>query len=558
MELVTVLAVLAGITWLGILLVAALRNRGPEEIPPNLQPGLDDQFLETRRLERGQKAAIAFSAFLTIALPLYFLAEPNRQAGFVEQFEHESEERGAEIVQEFGCFNCHGPLGAGGTASYVEPRTGVAVQWAAPRLDDVFYRYTEDEVRYWITFGRANTPMPAWGLEGGGAMNEHQVQDVLNYLKTIQRPQGEVVNEMPGRIGSELDRLAGADASMAAAILSQRQVVAEIDQAPEDTAFIGPMSERARELMANPGAGLDTDGDGLADAVEQELSQMSRDAVEFFRAFTYEELDPEAPDESVFEANLANLEAAVDRDPIVGRYVDAIQAIVEGEGLTSESVPRVNAQFAEAAAATVPEGLSVVNLDPTNPETASGTPDMSTATQLAGAIESVAINKQVLVDNADRIRANETRGLENLETAARERRWEVDFDGVAEAMGGTVDEARRAIGLFNANCARCHTAGFSAGIAFTQEIGSGGFGPALWDGRPLVQFGEAPTNPEETDLLIDFLTNGSEANRPYGLNGHGSGRMPGFGMILSAEDIELLARFLRGGDLNGMGGRDVP
>ena len=42
----------------------------------------------------------------------------------------------------------------------MEPRTGVAVQWAAPRLDDVFYRYSEDEVNYWITFGRANTPMP--------------------------------------------------------------------------------------------------------------------------------------------------------------------------------------------------------------------------------------------------------------------------------------------------------------------------------------------------------------------------------------------------------------
>ena len=34
----------------------------------------------------------------------------------------------------------------------------------------MFYRYSEDEVRYWITYGRQNTPMPANGLEGGGAL----------------------------------------------------------------------------------------------------------------------------------------------------------------------------------------------------------------------------------------------------------------------------------------------------------------------------------------------------------------------------------------------------
>jgi hypothetical protein len=49
------------------MLVSALRNRGgEEEVAPNLKPGIDDQQLETKRLENGQKAAIAFSAFLAI------------------------------------------------------------------------------------------------------------------------------------------------------------------------------------------------------------------------------------------------------------------------------------------------------------------------------------------------------------------------------------------------------------------------------------------------------------------------------------------------------------
>jgi mono/diheme cytochrome c family protein len=65
----------------------------------------------------------------------------------------------------------------------------------------------------------------------------------------------------------------------------------------------------------------------------------------------------------------------------------------------------------------------------------------------------------------------------------------------------------------------------------------------------VVQFGE-PT--EEIDLLVDFLRNGSEAQRPYGINGFGSGRMPAFGAILSEADIELLARYLRGGNMDGI------
>ena len=110
----------------------------------------------------------------------------------------------------------------------------------------------------------------------------------------------------------------------------------------------------------------------------------------------------------------------------------------------------------------------------------------------------------------------------------------------------------RAVGLFNSNCARCHTAGFSAGVPFTQEAGSGGFGPALWDGRPTVQFGEATENPAD-DLLVRFLTRGSEAQTPYGLNGFGSGRMPAFGPLLSEADIELLAAYLRSGNMDGKG-----
>src|SRR5688572_30160288 len=124
-NIVITLAAIGGIAWLGFILVNALRRRGPEEIPSNLAPGKTDDELETRRLENGQKAAVLLSAFLAVSLPLYFLGERDRQEGFVDQFSEESVTRGAALVEEFACFSCHGPNGAGGVAQFVEPRSGV-------------------------------------------------------------------------------------------------------------------------------------------------------------------------------------------------------------------------------------------------------------------------------------------------------------------------------------------------------------------------------------------------------------------------------------------------
>ncbi len=179
-SVVITLVVIAAVAWLAFLGVSALRSRGPEEVPSNLAPGESDDVMETRRLERSQQAAVLLSAFLAIGLPLYYLGETNRQEGFVEQFSEESITRGEHLVEEFDCYGCHGPEGVGGQAPYVEKRTGASVNWLAPSLNDVFYRYDRDAVRYWITYGRGNSPMPAWGLEGGGPMNEAQVEDVLN------------------------------------------------------------------------------------------------------------------------------------------------------------------------------------------------------------------------------------------------------------------------------------------------------------------------------------------------------------------------------------------
>lgn len=566
-DVITVLAVVAGIIWLGLMLVSALRNRGgAEQVSLNLQPGIDDQNLETKRLEGGQKAAIAFSAFLAVALPLYFLGEPARQEGFVEEFSEAQIERGEHIVEEFACFSCHGPLGAGGSAAFVEQRSGVSVSWAAPSLDDVLYRYDTDELNFWITFGRGNTPMPAWGVAGGGPMNEKQVDDVVAYLASIQKDQQAVVNEMVEGVPAQITRLDNADATVATAIVNQDQVVAEIDQATDDRAVMLPLTQEAREALENAGEGIDTDADGLSDTAETTLSAISQEAFDHFQVFEPIALDSETPDRELVDEGLAELETLTETDPIFQVSIDSIETALaqdevseespdtDGDGISDAGESQITGLFTEASTATVPERLgTVITLDPTSAETSDGVPDRQAATEMVGGMETVNINLGVAVENFDRIRSQQVAGLEFLQMAQQVAAWEIDIGGVAEAMGASEDEAQRAVALFNANCARCHTAGFSAGVPYTLEAGSGGFGPALWDGRPTVQFGDPPpAGSEEPDLLVDFIINGSEAETPYGLNGFGSGRMPAFGEILDPADIELLARYLRSGNLDGM------
>jgi len=630
-NIITVLAVVAGIVWLGVLFVSAIRNKGGEEVPRNLRPGINDEVLETRRLENGQKFAIAMSAFLAVSLPLYFLGEPARQEGFVEEFATASAERGAHIVEEFACFSCHGPEGVGGVASYVEKRSGVTVAWAAPSLDDVLFRYTPDEVNFWVTYGRGNTPMPPWGLPGGGPLNEAQVEDVVNYLKTIQVTQAEAAAKVEPAVKVELDRLANADASVANTILNQEQIVAQISRASAEAPIATELAERGIEILEGASEGIDTDADGLSDVSEEELSALSTEAVEAFTVVDAIVMDPAVADAEKAEEAVAQLEAGVETDPILktnlaaveiaisGGAVDPVLGLSEnalaelesiredadglgisvpasisdlndatalaaamdeaatadppvdgaedlatdaaaillsgsdpdGDGLSSGSELVVTNQMADANNKTIPSQVVKIELDPTNPESVAGVPDLRTAERFVGNLSSLETTLTVTSENQAALFLQEQGGLDHLEQSAVERKWEIDFAGVADSMGVDENTAERAVGLFNANCARCHTAGWSAGVAFTEEAGAGSFGPALWEGRPVVQFDNATADPAD-DLLVNFLIRGSEPEKPYGINGFGSGRMPAWGAVLSQADIELLALYLRGGNMDGM------
>ncbi len=563
-SLVITLVVIGAVIWISFLGVAALRSRRREGIPPNQAPGTTDDALETRRLERIQQGAVLLSAFLAVGLALYYLSETDRQESFVEQFHEESVERGAELVApaEADCWMCHGPSGVGGVAPYVEKRTGVNVNWSAPALDDIFLRYDRDIITYWITYGRGNSPMPPWGTVGGGPMNEQQVQDIVNYLESIQVSQQDILRKTDGIVTGQLSLLENADEAVERAIIEQRQLIADIEAAPRYADTLTQLVEAARSTLDLSGAGIDRDGDNLSDVSEVTISELTAVAAALFdiseiEALTFDPQNPATdgrPDGVVADHAISTLQEFIPQAPILELRMRSIRAALmadeddsDGDGLNDRAERVLTAELAVARTALRPNTLTVVNLDPELASSGGGVSDDESAATAVSGMEAAAINMRVRTENAERLLGPAREGLEELLAAQQERQWDIDLEGVAaSAFGGDLETATRAVGVFTGYCARCHTSGWSAGTPYAAEAGSGGFGPAVWRGRPRVQF-------VTKEDLRSFLLVGAVADQPYGVNGFGNGQMPAFGAVLSADDLDLLVDYLWAGNLNGKG-----
>jgi mono/diheme cytochrome c family protein len=203
-------AVLVVVGWAGYLLLYLRRRESPPpgseiELAPNRKPYLDDDELETGKLDKSLKWALVTLVISAVGLPAYWLNEPSRQAGAERGFDTRAAKRGfimfqpaessvpAGNVGHFGCGRCHGPEGQGGSADFAlsDPTDPSApprqVQWQAPALDTATLRYTDDQLRAVLVYGRPGTPMPAWGVLGGGPMNDQQIDDLIAYMKQLAR-----------------------------------------------------------------------------------------------------------------------------------------------------------------------------------------------------------------------------------------------------------------------------------------------------------------------------------------------------------------------------------
>ena len=203
MRLRTILFLVNGIALLAFLVmaIAGARRRKPST-PMNLTEYYDDPTMEGPKLERFLGAAVIFSAILAATLPVYWLLEPSRQTKMTKDFLAASTERGRlrfavagtvppSEVLNLECARCHGAKGEGGAATFLLPPTkpgdlAKTVSWTAPSLNDELLRFSRDEVTQVITYGRPGTPMPAWGLAGGGPLPDQPIEDLVNFIQSIQ------------------------------------------------------------------------------------------------------------------------------------------------------------------------------------------------------------------------------------------------------------------------------------------------------------------------------------------------------------------------------------
>jgi mono/diheme cytochrome c family protein len=447
---VTVRHVLIGLNLFALVAIAAYLiwavlspKRASTEIEPaNLTPFLPDEDLESRRLERVQGWALLFAAVVAIALPLYWLHEPSRQKESANYFDKNAVHRGLVLYSDptmdsfdptvsLQCARCHGADGGGGTSKYTLSN-GEQVTWKEPPLNTVMLRFTEDpncvnpddraglqcSVTDIITNGRAGTPMPAWGVTGGGAKNDQSIQDLIAYLRSIQLTPAEA----QAQAQKDLDaaRTAPQDA------IKQAEQTLAADQATLATARTA-----ARKALKQP------------DATDRELTAT---------------------------CNRINKQVETDPSKVIPAQGDACRAYT-------------------AAAATV---------------------------------------------------VQDQNALAWTKTWARRR---------VNVSDGQL--------LFENNCARCHTAGWSSfdptvppsqpgGLDGVGKPGSGGGlgGGIGFDlGNEIGRFGSDQSG--GFDSQVKFVTDGSQPFKEYGHNGNGTGKMPGFGQMLTPAMIKEVVAYER-------------
>ena len=97
----------------------------------------------------------------------------------------------------------------------------------------------------------------------------------MDYLKSIQISQEDAITAVDARVAAELTRLAGADASIAAAIADQTNQLAALISAPERLRWARDLEASLSQVMDQSSTGLDTDFDRLSDDSEVEINRIS-------------------------------------------------------------------------------------------------------------------------------------------------------------------------------------------------------------------------------------------------------------------------------------------
>ena len=191
-----VLLILGGIFVVAAVAALVLRGRVTREptpdIPAAMQPGPSDPALETPLLQKLQGWGVLLVAFFVLWIPYTWLIEPSANLKQEKLLRTEAIERGSRSVELFGeenqlgvgCVRCHGPELRGGViplgTGYAYPPNLTTV-CGGPSTGHALIKSLAD-IYTTIQQGRADLGMPSWSIRYQGALDDQQINDIVNYL----------------------------------------------------------------------------------------------------------------------------------------------------------------------------------------------------------------------------------------------------------------------------------------------------------------------------------------------------------------------------------------
>jgi len=156
-------------------------------------------------------------------VPAVWLFEPQRNLEQEQLLSEAAIDRGAHAVQVFseenqggvGCVNCHGPTLQGSVI--LNTQTGIPIR--TPNLTTVCGGpFTGHPLIYGLrdiqtTIEQGRGIMPSWSIRYAGALGDQQINDIINYLVSIQKdvPDDQNVCTNPEAVTKAVDQFLGGD-----------------------------------------------------------------------------------------------------------------------------------------------------------------------------------------------------------------------------------------------------------------------------------------------------------------------------------------------------------
>ena len=172
-------------------------RRGGPDIPPGMRPGPSDADLEKPVLEKLYAWGLVMVVIMALWVPAVFLRENSTNKDDTKGLIAESVERGHETTMPFSeenqlgfdCERCHGPGLGGGVNVFngtIVPVPNLQTVCGGASTGHALIKSLDDVINT-IAQGREGTDMPSWSVRFAGAMDDQQINDLVNYILSIQK-----------------------------------------------------------------------------------------------------------------------------------------------------------------------------------------------------------------------------------------------------------------------------------------------------------------------------------------------------------------------------------